>query len=185
MNQRSETYMQSHDMDFIFMAHGYLIHCATNGALIPTKARAIKKLNDIRKKVLLADNILTENDLAVNEARVDRVIQAQRDLIAQLNNRHKNDNTKTRIEISDELIKNNYLASFIGMARKGLHSYDYISSTCTDNHTIIETFQLVAKPKDDFIPETNVIDRIMRNIDIPELSNIVSLTGNQLEITIE
>lgn len=185
--------MQSHDIDLIFRANGILIHCATNCALIPTKARTIKMLNAIRKQVLSAENIFTENDISINEARVDSVIKTQRDLIAQFN-RHLTDNedvqlispdSAVNIEISDKLIRRNYITTFIGIAMKGLHSYDYISSTVTDKGIVMETFELVAKPNDDLIPEDNFIHDILGDIEVPDLSNIVSLTGNQLEILIE
>lgn len=140
----------------------------------------------------MAENRFTYNDLVINEARVDRIIKAQRELIEQFHSHIKdNDNEQlmnydsyVNIEISDDLIRRNYLSSFIYMAMKGLPSYDYIGSKCEEDYTLIEIFQLVVKPKDELIHEANLIDDIPGNIKIPDLKNNVSLSGNSLEITI-
>lgn len=184
MNKRSYRYMLSHDMDMCFIAHGALYHCATNGAIIPEALRDIPLFNSIKSHLWNEEPICSRDNLAFNGQHLERIVGNQRTIIDQLNRQGNEDELSLRIDISDELIREKYLSSFVEMALRGAHSHDYIGTCQDDNRETKEKFVFVTGP-DQTVDVQPTIESFQEvNIEIPDLSEIVEISENFLIVTI-
>ncbi len=138
MNKRSVAFMKSHDIDWLFLINDKLIHCATNGAVIPEKYAVIKHLNFCKREVRARMPILTDNTIEYNEAHIDRIVRQQIEFFKRLSELNE-----ARFIISETLIKENYISSFKQMTLRGAYSYDYIGPLAQDGKVIAQEFALV------------------------------------------
>ncbi|MDE6136993.1 MAG: hypothetical protein K2F97_05915, partial [Muribaculaceae bacterium] len=74
--------MQSRDIDWFFRSSGNLIHCASNGGLLPEIVADIDYLESSGKIVAaMEDGITDDSDIFINNGHVDAIVREQRELI--------------------------------------------------------------------------------------------------------
>lgn len=188
MNKRSEQYMLSHDMDMCFMAHGILFHCATNGSLIPNALRDIPTFNSVKSVVINNMPFIEREELTYNEEHIHNVIRRQRAILEQFNAPQNVEGTLEEtlsIQMPDEFIRENYIASFVEMAIRGAHSYDHASTERIDKDIVKESYILVAKPKMAIPQVPLILNHKDINIHIPDITDLVDLTNTTLTITVD
>lgn len=93
-------YLQNHDIDWFCMINGLYIHVASAGGKLPEIVNDRDNLRNLQHNVFMANDIFTDDDILVNANY--------------LNHRFNNDQEKI----------NNYLPSFLAMAKKGFISLD-------------------------------------------------------------
>lgn len=108
----SETYQRTRDIDWFFQYHGRNIHVASNGGKLPEFVNDIHRLRKEQAEVSLLEDI-EDISIRVNDEYVDSRMAILRQF----------DSTK---QDEEERLssKNDYLRSFVDMAKKGFYSYD-------------------------------------------------------------
>ena len=108
----SEAYQRTRDIDWFFQYQGRNIHVASNGGKLPEFVNDIHRLRKEQAEVSLLED--TGNaPVRVNDEYVD-----PRMIILRQNSPIKQDEEKMLSS------KNDYLRSFVDMAKKGFYSYD-------------------------------------------------------------
>lgn len=129
----SESYISSHDIDWFCMVNGVYLHIASAGGWIPDQINEKEKLRIIQHQVELLENI-PDDEIEYNDEAIERVV----------NDTFRLERTiERRIARTREEIREQYLASFIAMARKGFASFDKTDiENLEDGH-----YHLVCKPR--------------------------------------
>lgn len=173
MNKRTVEYMKSHDMDWLFYIGGRLVHCATNGAVIPEKYATIKQLNFCKREVRAIVPMLSVEDIEYNDAHIERVVKRQIELLSRIS-----EVKEVTFEITPDLIRMNYVSSFAQMAMRGAYSYDYVGARLQDGEIFAQEFALVCKPQVD-IP-FDILEPEDGNYSWPDLSDQCKITEGTL-----
>lgn len=111
----SEIYQRSRDIDWFFRAGDRCIHVASNGGLLPAFVNNVINLRQKQAEVAVLDYLINDNEVLVNDDYVNSRI----------------DNSFQR-DIDSIVRRDNYLRSFISMAKKGFYSYDRVTETDFD-----------------------------------------------------
>lgn len=136
--KRSRRYMQSRDIDWFFRSSGNLIHCASNGGLLPEIVADIDYLESSGKIVAAMEDVITDDRyIFINKEHVDAIVREQLELIRSVRERTEFDDDW----LNEVSIRSNYLDTFVKMARKGIWSYDRVGGE--DG-----SYVLVARPGD-------------------------------------
>lgn len=186
MNKHTYHYLKSHDIDLFFRSGTQLIHCATNGGIIPASLNIIKNINDVKRIAWNLENIIPIGKLDINEQHIDSIVSQQREFVHRLYEQNE-----SRIEAFDpELCRRLYLSSFIEMAMKGFYSYDRLIGQ-TENETkeeenIVDYVLVVAPPKEysDLILKSPIFenpDSVFKDIS----DSITNIGSNHLKMKVD
>ena len=119
--QYHPSYIETHDIDWFCKIGNQLIHCASNGGNLPEKVNNRNQNRKIQEIVANLDDIIeTWDEIAVNDEYV----------YARLG---QNESPEAY---------NNYIASFVAMAKKGFISFDRMI-----NRPGTDVYMWIAKPK--------------------------------------
>lgn len=146
--QYNLSYIETHDIDWFCIIGDILIHCASNGGRLPEKVDNRNHNRRIQKYVAnMADVIESEEDIEVNDKYVyGRLGQGP----------------------SPDAY-NNYIATFVAMAKKGFMSFDrMIERQDTDNYIWIAKPKRQVKVEIENLPtyDASVCPRFMKHGDI-------------------
>lgn len=142
----NEDYIYSKDIDWFFVANGKYVHVASAGGMIPDIINDREKLRDIQRKVFLAPDIYTDEQLVTNY-----------DFIRQKFAQSEKFSQSEELEQSIEL----YLESFKAMARKGFISLDRTNIYDPDDNT----YHVVCRPTNDtYNDQINIQDITQLNL---------------------
>lgn len=171
-------------MDMCFIANGEIYHCATNGALIPEALRDIPLFNSIKSHLWNLETIVDRDNLTFNRQHIEGIVTSQRRIIDRYNRQENEEGQNLRIDISDDLIEENYLSSFIEMALRGARSHDHMETSYDSRSVVKETFVFVAGPKQDVDVQPVLQSFQDAHIEIPDISDIVEISDNYITITV-
>jgi hypothetical protein len=131
----SESYLETHDIDWFCLVNGIPVHFASAGGLLPDWANDREKLRSVQRHVNLLPNVIELEDIRVNESLGEH------------------------LNLTDEQLKD-YLQSFISMAQKGFISYDKADISNPGNMN----YRFVCGPKERIhnVPLMQVIDAVYR-----------------------
>lgn len=140
MNEYTSEYLQSHDIDWFYVVNGIPIHFASAGGIIPSKANDRKNLRWVQRKVNKLPDILDAKDIQINP-NLDE-------------------------QFHDKKALNEYLCSFLNMAKKGFVSYD--RKDIMDVNSVVYTF--VCGPKN-YLAENSVLE-VLESVPHIDVNNI-------------
>lgn len=110
-NKYTDDYLATHDIDWFCVINKTPIHAASNGGDLPLDIKNNRLLNEKNKRFVF--NRKRKNKYNYDEININ---------IEHLNKVIKNPENYSPFEIIE--MKNNYLRTFIDMARRGFYSYD-------------------------------------------------------------
>lgn len=177
MNKHSYQYLRSHDIDLFFQVGNKVIHCATNGGMIPGELNIIKNINEAKRVVRDLREIIDINQLFVNERYLEIVVNQQRMILERLA-----EENETRLEgFNPDLCRQFYLSSFVDKACKGLFSYDRdIRQTEEENNNLTYSdYVLVVGPSEkdsNIFFEKQLID--MQELPFKDISDSVIISDS-------
>ncbi|MDE5849131.1 MAG: hypothetical protein K2H38_03225 [Muribaculaceae bacterium] len=128
MPKVQKSYLFSHDIDWFFKHGDKLIHCASNGSILPDKANDNQLLRATQDIISLLPDIFSDEEIIRNQYYLDTYVNQYPEELRRL------------IPFEEDELINIHLSSFIAMAKKGFWSYDHIYDV-KDNQYI-----LVANP---------------------------------------
>lgn len=105
MSRYDAHYLETHDIDWFCRIGNTAMHFASDGGALPEKVNDREQLRAIQHAVAIQDDVLEKAEIIINEQYVRRVLGNNDDLNA----------------------FNNYVESFVAMARKGFVSFDRMS----------------------------------------------------------
>ena len=114
MPKVQKSYLFSHDIDWFFKQGDKLIHCASNGSILPDKVNDNQLLRASQDIISLLPDIFSEEEIVRNQYCVDTYVNQYPEGLSRL------------IPFEEDEIRNIHLSSFISMAKKGFWSYDHI-----------------------------------------------------------
>lgn len=102
MSRYDAHYLETHDIDWFCRIGNTAMHFASDGGALPEKVNDREQLRAIQHAVAIQDDVLEKAEIIINKQYVRRVLGNNDDLNA----------------------FNNYVESFVAMARKGFVSFD-------------------------------------------------------------
>lgn len=127
MPKVQKSYMFSHDLDWFFKYGDKLIHCASNGCLLPDKVNDNQLLRATQDIISLLPDIFTDEEIIRNQVYVDTYVNQYPEGLRRL------------LPFEEDEITNIHLSSFIAMAKKGFWSYDHVYDL-KDNQYILVAY---------------------------------------------
>lgn len=139
MKEYDHDYMETHDIDWFCQIGERAIHCASNGGLIPNKVNNRNRNRRIQEIVAnMEDVIENREEIVVNDEYV-----------------------YTRLGRNESpQAYENYISTFIAMAKKGFVSFDRMIDEDDDS----ETYVWIAKPNRHIGCQIEIIPRFQENI---------------------
>ena len=116
----TEIYMMNHDIDWFCVVNGIYIHVASAGGMLPNSINNIDKLKDMQHQVQMLPDIYSDEEIEYNDHAIINVVGEN--------------NFKARQQ---------YVESFVAMARKGFASFDRTNISEFSNNQ----YHLVCWPK--------------------------------------
>lgn len=137
----SLAYQETHDIDWFFLSNQRIIHCASNGQILPEGFDDSSYLDRCKELISILPYLYSEEQIEYNDTYIQSfALPAIQQTLAFLPPESLAEREE-EVRIDESTLRQTYLSTFTDMARKGLWSYDHPNGI-NDGEYI-----LVAKPK--------------------------------------
>lgn len=131
-----ESFIQTHDIDFVFKVNKTIVHAASCGYPLPRLVNDVNRNRENIMMILNSDNDVPDDKIWINRDYIERIVKSQYD---------------NEIDTLEQNITE-YYESFFYFAKKGLWSYDVDMSVWDlDENQSYNTicYHLICRPSDD------------------------------------
>lgn len=141
------SYQMTHDIDWFFFANHHIIHCASNGQILPNGFDDSSYLSRCKEIISNLPYLYGEDQIEYNDAYIQSFalpsIQQTLEFLppATLAEREED------FRIDESTLRSTYLSTFADMARKGLWAYDHPNGMNNGG------YMLVARPNNIIVHE--------------------------------